>query len=303
VICVGNISVGGTGKTPHVLAIAELLSNQKPGVLSRGYGRKTKGFKWVQTSSLASEVGDEPLLIKKRMPNIPVAVSEDRVAGAQRMLVDNSGQLDCLILDDAFQHRRIARDLNIVLSRYDKPFYEDIPLPKGRLREDSNRALDRTDIVVVTHCPSDINIGESAKPWREALMGRDIPLLFSTMKSAGLLDPKGKLAETIPEKALAMAGIAHPSSFVNGIRELYPHIQLEVLTFSDHHTFTKENVDHMINRSRLNGNVIITTEKDLVRLNVDHFLASGVQIYTLPIVVDFLSNGKDILQRSLRELF
>jgi tetraacyldisaccharide 4'-kinase len=157
VVSVGNLSVGGTGKTPHVDWIVTKLKNEIPtAILSRGYGRKSKGFVLVTKHSPAERVGDEALFYKrKHKEDIEVAVSEKRVEGAEKLLILKA-KLKLIVLDDAYQHRYIHRDVNILLTDYNRPYYKDFVLPSGRLRE-FRSGKNRADVVIVTKCPLTIN--------------------------------------------------------------------------------------------------------------------------------------------------
>ena len=165
IICVGNINVGGTGKTPHTEYLIRLLSpTHKIAVLSRGYKRKTKGFIIATSTSTAEEIGDEPQQMHTKFPDITIAVDADRCEGVSRLLTTNPGfsgkYPSCIILDDAFQHRHIRAGLNIVLIDYNRPIFRDHLLPAGRLRE-MPCGLNRADVIIVTKCPSGITQKET----------------------------------------------------------------------------------------------------------------------------------------------
>ena len=162
VISVGNLTTGGTGKTPHTEYLLKLLSEKyHTGVLSRGYKRNTSGYFLVEENSTAGEAGDESLQIKRKFPHVTVAVCEERALGIPIMLLDNS-QLAVILLDDAFQHRRVKPGLSILLTEYSKPFTKDLLLPAGNLREPKRNAL-RADVIVVTKCPVEISSEEKIK--------------------------------------------------------------------------------------------------------------------------------------------
>ena len=251
VISVGNLSVGGTGKTPMVKYLIQQYSNDKTiGVLSRGYGRITKGFLVVETTSLAKNVGDEPLEIKTQFPDITVTVCENRVLGIPEMLAINP-KIDLIILDDAFQHQYVKPTLSIVLSTFSKPFQKDFVLPMGRLREFRHN-IKRADILIYTKCP-DLDRVED-KPV--------IPTFFSRTYNEELKLVSG-INRSI-ERPIVVSGLADNSQFQTGILEQFP--QAELRGFEDHRTYTITEVKQMIyDADRLDNN-IITTEKDWVKL-------------------------------------
>lgn len=263
VVAIGNLSVGGTGKTPHTLFIGKLLSQKAAvAVLSRGYGRKSSGFRQVDPLDKAEDAGDEPLMIKRRKPEWTVAVCESRVEGAHRLGALQKPEV--LLLDDAYQHRHIDRDLNILLTRYDAPFTEDRPIPLGRLREGKTGAQ-RADICVVTHCPADCTAVAQAELKKHIAQFTNAPVFFSRMRSNGLKDANGEV-EAEGGKALLLAGIAEPATFSRQMKSRYPKIEFEELFFRDHHRFSIGNIETITEAAERNDSRIITTEKDHARL-------------------------------------
>lgn len=251
VISVGNLSVGGTGKTPMVKHLIHLYKNEKTiGVLSRGYGRITKGFREVETTSLSKNVGDEPLEIKTMFPEITVTVCEQRVLGIPEMLSINP-EIDLIILDDAFQHQYVSPTVSIVLSTWIKPYYKDYVLPMGRLREFRHN-IKRADVLVFTKCP-DVN---------STLDSTAIPTFYSRTKRSELQCVYGQQRSV--EKPLLVSGLADNSQFQKEMKAVYPNAV--VMGFEDHRTYTITEVKQMIyDADRLDNN-IITTEKDWVKL-------------------------------------
>ncbi|MDR2937341.1 MAG: tetraacyldisaccharide 4'-kinase [Prevotellaceae bacterium] len=294
VICVGNLAVGGTGKTPHVQMLLQLLSEQgvKVAVLSRGYKRKSKGFLYVETESMAAKVGDEPLQIKRRFPNVAVAVCKNRFYAIQRMKKEVAG-LQAVILDDAFQYRRVKAGLSMVLTTFDNLVTKDYMLPLGRLRDSANQ-LSRAEMVIVTKCPHNL------RPIDFNILEKDLKIrpyqhLYFTTYECGeyvhLSTGEAKKPET--KSVIALAGIAHPKPFFKNLEKDFTLVQS--ITFPDHHHFGKRDVGRLQKALAAHpGSAIITTEKDAMRLAhtpMSSELRSA--IYYHPINVEFLNNGKE----------
>lgn len=300
-LSIGNLSTGGTGKTPHIIAIGKILEKQYPiAVLSRGYGRKTKGYREVEAEHSATECGDEPLMIKKRNAHWFVAVEEKRVDGAKR--IEKLKKPFILLLDDAYQHRYLQRDINIMLSRFDRPFFKDHVLPMGRLRE-SRKAASRADICIVSHCPKDLSAGQTSS-YREAIQAySNAPVFFTRMKAGSLLNSNGGRLSSFPKKALILAGIANPHSFIATLKSLSPSTEFLKLIYSDHHHFSSKDVDEVAQKAVACEGHIITTEKDWVRLPLALVKHPKLQISYLPIEVEFLEEKEmefsDWLQQKL----
>ena len=262
-ISVGNLSVGGTGKTPMVMWLADfLLPTHNLLILSRGYGRKSKGFMEVKENMTFIETGDEPLAYKKMLGDkIKVAVCEKRKDGVDEML-SRYPNTNCILLDDAFQHRSINPGLSILLTTYSSPFYLDYPLPSGSLREPSIGAH-RADIIIVTKCPEDLPQTKK-KEFINSLNRFKKPIFFSKIK----YDKIQSLYKEINsiDSILLVTGIANSSPLFTYIEKRYKVIHLK---YSDHYSFTKNNIKEIhqkFNNFASNKMVILTTEKDLVRL-------------------------------------
>ncbi len=306
VIVVGNISTGGTGKTPHVEYIVSILKHSyNIGVVSRGYKRKTKGFVMATHTSTPLEIGDEPYQIFRKFgQDVRVAVCENRVNGITELLKIDP-EINLIVLDDAFQHRYVKPTAAVVVSEFNRPVFNDNLLPLGRLRESKN-ALRRADIIMVSKCP------ENPKGVDTMLYEKNLDL-FPYQKSFFSKFEYGSLKPVFPEEAPAMApsldwlanndmililaGIGNPKPFVKYIRRFKARVWVNL--FSDHHNFTKK--DMALIKKRYSGmkginNYIITTEKDAVRLaNNKHFPEElKPYIYYLPIKVKILRNeGQD----------
>jgi tetraacyldisaccharide 4'-kinase len=263
VISIGNITVGGTGKTPHTEYLIDILNKDfKLAVLSRGYKRQSKGFLYVGVDDLATKTGDEPLQIKRKYPDVVVAVDVDRVQGIRRLQTDYP-DLDLILLDDAFQHRSVTPSLNIVLIDSNRPVRNDSMLPAGRLR-DCLSSLHRADIIVITKCPTNMSQEEKQKH-ADKLKKYNKPVYFSHFEyeKAYSLSDSGKLPFD-SSKLLAVSGIANPAVFFGQLATQYPEADIETIVFPDHHIFSDEDIRRILEKA--DSHTIVTTEKDSVRL-------------------------------------
>lgn len=266
VVSVGNLSVGGTGKTPLVDWIVSKLKNEIPtAILSRGYGRKSKGFLLVTKHSQAETVGDEALFYKrKHKEEIEVAVAEKRVEGAEKLL-NLKSNLKLIVLDDAYQHRYIDRDVNILLTDYSRPFYKDFVLPSGRLRE-FRVGKKRADVVIVTKSPANLDEAEKDVIKKKIDVSPNTLVCFSQIKYGELL-PIHSGEFTIPEKILLVTGIANPSPLYDHLKKL---ANVELLSFPDHHDFTTKDIrkiHNLFDTFATQNKCIVTTAKDVPRLS------------------------------------
>ena len=281
VIAVGNLSVGGTGKTPQIEYLIRLLSpNYKVATLSRGYKRKSEGFILADAASTTEILGDEPFQYFKKFRDIQVAVDADRKNGIEQLLNQKS-RPEIILLDDAFQHRKVKAGFYILLTAYEDLFCDDFILPTGNLRESRNGAK-RANLIIVTKCPLDITELEQQNIKNKLAV--DLPIYFSSIayddkvyndtESLAVSDLK------LTPKML-LAGIAKPKPF-------FDYLQTdkdEVMTFSDHHHFSESDILNI--KSRAIDKIIVTTEKDFVRLNAKILRK---QLFYLPIKSKFLSN-------------
>ena len=308
-ICVGNLAVGGTGKTPHVEYIAMFLQGEgyKVAVLSRGYKRRTHGFVEADEQSTAAQIGDEAMQLKRKHPELIVAVSEDRLLGIRR-LKRRHPDLQLVLLDDAFQHRRLRPGYSILLTQADRLYVEDNLLPLGRLREHA-RGSYRADMVVVTKCPPKI------QPIEQRLIDTKLglppfkPLIFTRMR---YLEPVPVFEEGVKEKGvrskditsgkkvLLLTGIAQPQYLLEHVRSL--GAEVTPLTFPDHHAFSESDVLNLerIFREEECG-LILTTEKDAVRLRECAHLPKQLIpfIFAQPIEVEFLSQDEQTFNNTI----
>ena len=297
VIAVGNITVGGTGKTPHVEYLVRLLKDKfRVAVLSRGYKRSTSGYLLASESSTEREIGDEPYQMKQKYPDISVAVDPKRVRGIQQ-LTDNDQSLDVILLDDAFQHRYVKPGINILLVDYHRLIIYDKLLPAGRLREPES-SKSRADIVIVTKCPKQLKPMEYRVLTKAMNLFPYQQLFFTTLQYDDPYPIFDKSEEPLqlsqliqPDtNVLLITGIASPEQMQQDLSPLTSH--LSPLTFSDHHNFKPKDVE-LINRSFSDlpsPKCIITTEKDATRLQNLEGLSDEVRqhIYALPVRISFI---------------
>lgn len=309
VISIGNITVGGTGKTPHVEYLVNLLHDKfEVATLSRGYKRKTKGFRFVETNSTVFEVGDEPLQIKNKFQGITVSVCKDRVAGIEKILdVKNKKITDVVLLDDAFQHRKITAGVNILLIDYNRQLKKDSLLPVGRLRESATQ-IRRANVIVFTKCPDEIT------PIMRRILMNDVRLkpyqeLFFTALDYQKLEPvfsTDKLGADFYEKGayslLIVTGIAAPKPVHKYLKQFSKKI--EILAFPDHYYFSKENISTIMQKfdSIDSGKkIIITTEKDAIRFKdmKDLEIEFKNALYYLPVGVKFLYDEEKAFNKKI----
>lgn len=263
VIAVGNLTVGGTGKTPVIEYLTHLFSDQVPtAILSRGYGRTTKGFVEAGPAATAQLIGDEPFQFYTKFgTKVKVSVCEKRVDGALR-IHEKHPDISLLLLDDAFQHRAIRRDVNILLNDYNRPFYDDAPFPAGRLRERRHGAR-RADAVIVNKCPDDLGLAEreSISSRIQHYTRRGVPVFFAGTRYG---TPIGYDGGPVQLKNVKMvAGIANPAPFAAYLGARFSVTDQRV--FADHYNYTPSDVEDLIKNLK-NDTFVVTTEKDMVKL-------------------------------------
>lgn len=260
VICVGNLSLGGTGKSPAIEYLIRLLKNKyQIATLSRGYGRKTTGFMWVKNSNTAAEVGDEPLQFKNKFPDIEVAVDEQRVRGIQNILKKQHN--DVILLDDAFQHRKVKAGFNILLTVYNDLYINDFVLPAGNLREPKSGAK-RADVVIVTKCPPQLSVEKRQQIKDKLKLQKHQQVFFAYIEyqeRVFSLDKSKKLKEL--KDYTLVSGIANPKPLLNFLNTKNP--PQKHLVYKDHHHFTAAEIKHLQKEE-----LILTTEKDFTRLKL-----------------------------------
>ena len=294
-ICVGNLAVGGTGKTPHVEHLIRLLKNDFTiATLSRGYKRKSSGFLMADPNSTALDIGDEPLQYKTKNPDLIVAVDANRPNGVKRLL-----SLDIppnvILLDDAFQHRALKCELNIVVSEYNNLYLHDHMLPAGSLREPKN-GIKRADIIIISKTPDRVNAVDIRNLIKDIKPLSHQKLFFTWLKYGELagfqnpLETVDTLNDLFRYRVVAFTGIGNPAPMVTYLKEYassVKHIQ-----YPDHHSFTLQNIAEI--RTALDafegGNkIVVTTEKDAMRLKDSNLqdIVNTLPLFVLPIEVDF----------------
>ena len=305
-INVGNLTVGGTGKTPHTEYLINLLQPFiKLAVLSRGYKRKTRGFKEVKINDSVFDAGDEPLLFKRKYPMLNVYVSENRVDGISQMLM-KTPDIQTVLLDDAYQHRAINPYLNILLTEYHFPFFNDFFLPSGRLRE-WRSAYKRANIIIASKCPMDLSIAEKDE-FILKLKPTDRQKVFFTFyryyNPYFLYDINKRIELNSDMSVLLISALASTSYLHSYLEEKTD--DLHSLEFTDHHIFTHDEMMHFKEIYDNLGNenkIILTTEKDAMRLDIhrEFIKKNNLPIFILPVAVGFLFNQKDEFDQLIKK--
>ncbi len=293
-ICVGNLTVGGTGKTPMIeflikrSALSKAERDGETATLSRGYGRKTTGFRIAVDADTASTIGDEPLqLHRKFAPLVRVCVGERRAEAIQSLL-SRYPETKRVLLDDAYQHRAVQPHLTILLMDYNRPFYADYPFPAGRLRERRPGAR-RADVIVVTKCPADLFATEQQRivvkirPYTQS----DTPIFFAGLQYDQPVSFATRQAETNLQKVVLVSGLANATPLEHYVRQTYS--LLDHHRFADHYAYSRADLDSILTNLRP-GTALLTTEKDWVKL--DGLLTPAerntLPLYYLPVAMQFL---------------
>ncbi len=303
VICVGNITVGGTGKTPHTEYITELLrKSYKVATLSRGYKRKTRDFRIASPLTSVSEIGDEPMQLSRNFPDVLVTVDRNRVNGVKRILQEHP-RTDVIILDDAYQHRRITPGFSILLTDFERLFFRDQMLPFGNLRE-NKRNMRRADIILITKCPENIS------PIQRRLIVKEIDkspyqnLYFTSFRykpPKAVFENFNDVIKTDFSDAagcgiVLVTGIANPQSLKEYLQKSYKEIIH--LSYPDHHYFKEKDlirIESAFNDLKSTTRYIFTTEKDAVRLREFTNIAGPVKaaFFCIPVGIYFLNEDND----------
>ncbi|MBQ0024532.1 MAG: tetraacyldisaccharide 4'-kinase [Bacteroidales bacterium] len=295
VVCIGNVTVGGTGKTPMTELVIKLLSNDyRVAVLSRGYGRKSKGFLFVGTGDSSIDVGDEPLQIKRKFPQITVAVDKERTRGIERLAsLPENERPELIILDDGFQYRRLTPSRNILLIDYQRPIFKDDLLPIGRLR-DLPSQMKRAECVVITKAPEFLEEGDRENLRHINHITEEQKMFVTTVK---YLPPKavfenvGDNRYIYSKEVFFFSGIANDKPVILHLSDKYELISHK--TFSDHHNFTQSEMVSLVKYANNNPRtLLLTTEKDAQRLLNDKYLTEEVKrrLFFLPVETEFLSS-------------
>ncbi len=304
VIAIGNLAVGGTGKTPLVIHCAHMLAQHMPtAILSRGYGRRGGGFRWVHPGDSFAQVGDEPLLMKRKLPQVAVAVCADRVVGIS-LLAAEDANLGCVLLDDAFQHRQVAAGLSLLLTTYSRPFWKDQLMPAGRLREPP-AAAKRAHAVIVTKCPRELGHEERSHFCKEVERWGVRRVFFTS------LNYESPYVWTGPDRAfpadgpvVAVTGIADPGPFIRHVAGSCDRVVH--MRFADHHVFSAAEVKRIIRKAKtlsVHQPCVVTTEKDAVRLLPynHYFMEEETTLFCIPVSpIEIAGSGQTLKQSILQ---
>lgn len=290
VVSVGNLSVGGTGKTPMIEYLIRLFAAQcHVATLSRGYGRKTKGVKIAGEDDSASTIGDEPLqFYRKFKDKAVVAVGEERAFAIPHIL-DRHPDVGIILLDDAFQHRRVKPSFQILLTDFNNLFFSDFLLPAGRLRE-SRTGASRADVIVVTKCPAKVTDDEMMEIER-CIRRYNKKAVFFTKISYGNILPVSGLSPYKPDKVILVTGIANPAPMQDYIRSNFSLIKH--FSYPDHHVYSKNELENICKAASLAGASVVTTEKDVGKMDNRIFQNASISLHYLPIEVEFIKDGKE----------
>jgi len=309
-ISVGNITVGGTGKTPHIEYLINVLKSEfNVATLSRGYKRKSKGFILSSIESTDREIGDEPRQIKQKFPEISVAVDANRTNGINQ-LINNTENLDAILLDDAYQHRKVHANMSILLIDYSRPIDKDFMLPFGDLREQAFEKK-RANIIIITKSPKDLKPIE-----RRIIFNKLEPYPFQhvyfTTFDYGEIKPvyKSLLESNVHNsyndyEILLVTGIANPKPLKDYIVENISK-KIQEIEYSDHYDFKESDfkkIEQSFNSINSDKKIIITTEKDAMRLQKFSNIANNLKgsFFYIPIQVEFLNNRTDNFNQQIIE--
>lgn len=306
VISVGNMSVGGTGKSPHIEYLLRWLNQYiEPAVLSRGYGRKTEGFRTVGVLDTADLSGDEPLQFKRKFQDIPICVSESRALGVPELIKRYPG-VQCVLLDDAFQHLSVTPGLNILLTEFKRPFTRDWLLPAGRLRE-WRYGYRRADIIIVTKCPVELESKQRFDMLTELDPYPRQEVYFSKYRYGvpyDMLRPDVRRNLDLDTDVLLISAIANADYLLNYLGETVRSVR--TFEFEDHHYFVEDDLKELLRRFAAleSGNkIILTTEKDATRLELHQAFIwqSGLPIFVLPAEVVFFDDDETLFQEAVKK--
>ena len=302
IICVGNLAVGGTGKTPMVEYLVRLLKDDHiTATLSRGYKRKTKGFAIAGTGTTALEIGDEPMQFHEKFPQLIVSVGEERLVAIPQLLHDRP-ETQVIILDDAFQHRPVKAGLNILLTECSNLYTHDLMMPSGDLR-DVKSSSKRAQVIVVTKCRADMGTKEKEEIARSIQPSATQQLFFTTISYGRPYHLFNKSMSNITAETgvLLVCGIANPKPLKD---YLATHMQTyEMLNYPDHHIFHSDDLADIkkhFNKIATTDKIILTTEKDAVRLHKFEAELSDFPIYVIPIEHKFLFNEGNAFDETVR---
>lgn len=303
---IGNLSVGGTGKTPHTELVAAMLAEVFPAVaiLSRGYKRKTRGFRIASDADSARTIGDEPFQMFLKLPDVQVAVCEDRKTGIEKLLEINPF-LSAVVLDDGFQHRKVKAGLNILLSDYNEPFYEDKLMPAGKLREYKS-AYRRADLIIFTKAPVQVNVYDKKYVYTKVNPAAHQQVIFSHIRYTDpvFLEPFEEVKLHSQQQLLLVTGLANAQSLTDMLdrkRLSYTH-----LAYADHQYYGNKQLEQIEKQfAALEGpnKLVLTTEKDFVKLreHAQWFIDKQIPLAYLPIEIGFDEQDRAIFIRMIED--
>lgn len=294
IICVGNITVGGTGKTPTAeMIVGYMKQYYNVAVLSRGYGRRTKGYLEVKTTSSYRDVGDEPLQIKLKYPDALVVVCEKRTEAIQRIEAEHP-EINLIVMDDGFQHRYVEPRINVVIVDSTRPYYEDDYLPAGTLR-DKPESLDRAHYFIVTKCPVDMSPLDQ-RVWRMNLHKIAYQRVYFTRviptPPVAQFPTQNVLNEG--DEVIVMSGIGNPKAFISDVKRKYNVVG--TITFPDHHVYSVSDIERIVAKLEKHPKaMLLTTEKDTVKLRRSRRVPDIMRerLFYQPVQVEFLE-GSDV---------
>ena len=290
-VCIGNLSIGGTGKTPMTEFLIELLQpHYKIAVLSRGYRRKSSGFVLANESTTVEELGDEPFQIHQKFKAITVAVDANRREGIRNLSEQVSPNL--ILLDDAYQHRKVKPDFSLLLTSFGNLYVDDWYLPTGNLR-DSKKAAGRAHIIIVTKCPKGLSKDDQKQIKKKLKPKKHQKVLFSYLEYDNMVHGhlyQLKVEELKGRKITLVTGIANPVPLINHLNDI--GLDLDHLAFGDHHFFSEREVETLKKKE-----IIVTTEKDYVRLG-----KRIPNLYYLPVKHRFMDDGKQMISEAIQGL-
>lgn len=303
VVSIGNLTMGGTGKTPHIEYLINLLkADYKLGTVSRGYGRRTRGYKLVEVTNTSLEVGDEPLQIKKKFPDVNVCVGERRALAIPELLADKP-ETEVILLDDAFQHRAVQAGFNILLTDFNQLFIYDYVVPAGSLRE-FRPGYKRAEIIVVTKCPPHLPEKSRQKIETNIRPREGQKVVFSYVGYGDIVSVNDKSvlpdSQCLNTDIILVTGIAKPLPLLERCEHLFNSVKH--LKYGDHHSYTKQDIENIkaeYNNLNSTNKVILTTEKDSVRL-ADKNL-NDIPVYYMPIEVRFFKDDKKVFDEMIVE--
>jgi tetraacyldisaccharide 4'-kinase len=279
----GNIAVGGTGKTPHAAnALLNLNNVGKLAFLSRGYGRTTKGFRLIDSQSTSDEVGDEPLMLASRFPEIPCFVGEDRLMALKA--IQDHCHPDIVVLDDALQHRRLIPDCAVLLTTWDRPYFDDVLLPAGRLRDLTSR-VKSAHAVIVSKCPSEISEKEKQEFQHKLRLTKAQAIFFTGLQYGTPKGLHGQWEFDPTAQFQLVSGIANPHLFQKHVQQSWKVDRS--FEYPDHHTFSTKEINQWMQNDNGQYTNVLTTEKDAMRLK-HVVLPANLRIFYVPIDVQFI---------------